>query len=642
VATPTPKLGRFRQEILEPDGDIVATATVRRNPAGAYLLDDAAPTNTVSVYDIGAIRVPTAVEIAGGTQQILKIVDITGIERSDTWTVSAVNVTATPPTVTLGGVAPAAITGSGNKHPRLVIVSPIPTTYGDPTGIATGSNPATSDGTSGGTSGIVADYLRAGAYDVKVLSTDATYIYYYDIIVPLVTGGLAFDVTDVRFGAKGDNSANDGPAINKALVEAGRTATATNTGAVVWLPPGLYLTTESIEVPDNVDLVGQSMHSAIIKAQTGVTSYLVRVGGASGVARGCRVHGVYLDATAVSGIIGLTVPSAPNINTVIRHCGISTTSNHAISMGSTTAGADWTISDCLLTATGAFSAVLTNGDMNFTVRECLMSNAGSAVAAGMVAVVGGSGTCLSVEGSGWADLFKLTSAAVVNVIGCRYTTGGTSTTNVVNIATGCYANVIGCLKGAATNLVMNNATPSTDANGFYLMGVSGAILSSLTSLVATTPIPQTFSGGLTSSGTTTLAVVNASGLVTLSGGVTSAALQPAIVNRLLSPSESVVAAATISVTKNTVLLTGAAPITISTIQIDAGAPTSAHDGYQVMFVNAGSATFSFDQTGNILVSGGAGDTDITSGATTPQTATFRYLHNLTGSKWLQVAPKAAH
>jgi hypothetical protein len=527
VATPTPKLGRFRQEILESDGDIVSTATVRRTPAGAYLLDDGAPTLTLSVYDIGAI--------AAGLGQTIKIVDISGVERSDTWTVGSVNVTATPPTVTLVGVEiTVAIAGSGNKHPRLVIASPIPTAYGDPTGTATGSNPATSDGTSGGTSGIVADYLRPGAYDVKVVAADATYVYYYDIVVPLVTGGASFDVTDVRFGAKGDNSTNDGPAINKALVEAGRTATATNLGAIVYLPPGVYLTTEPIEVPDSVSLVGSSMFSTIIKAQTGtISTYFVRMGGGAGTTDACRLYGVFVDARSVSGCIGVQVPYAPGINTLIQHCRVSTTSNHAITMGSSSVGADWTISDCYLTTTGAFSAVLTGGSTNFTIRECLMTNAGNLAAAGMIAIVGGSGTCMSIDGSGWVDLFRLTSSATVTIIGCRYGGGGGTTTNVVNIESGSKATVLGCVKGTATNLIMDNVTPSTDTSGFYLMGgASNVVLSSLSALPSTTPVPQTFSGGLTSSGTTTLAVTNvsgaaafsstlgASGVTTISGALT--------------------------------------------------------------------------------------------------------------------------
>ena len=509
MATPTPKLGRFRQEILESDGDIVATATVRRTPAGAYLLDDAGGSFTLSVYDIGALR----------ATQSVKIVDISGVERLDTWTVSSVNDTATPPTVTLsGGAAITAITGSANKHPRLVIVSPIPTAYGDPTGTATGSNPATSDGTSGGTSGIVADYLPPGAYDVKVLAADATYVYYYDIIVPLVTGGASFDVTDVRFGAKGDNSTNDGPAINKALAEAGRTATATNIGAIVYLPPGLYRTTEPIEVPDSVSLVGPSMFSSIIKAQTGtISTYFLRMGGSSGTTDACRLYGIFLDATSVSGSIGVQAPFAPGINTLIQHCRVSTTSNHAISMGSSTAGADWAISDCYLTTTGAFSAVLTNGDTNFTIRECLMTNSGNLAGAGMVAIVGGSGTCMSIDGSGWVDLFRLTSSAIATIIGCRYGGTGGPTTNVVNVASLSKATVLGCVKGSATNLIMDNVTPSTDTSGFYLMGgASNVVLSSLSALPSTTPVPQTFSGGLTSSGTTTLAVTNVSGAAAFS------------------------------------------------------------------------------------------------------------------------------
>lgn len=104
--------------------------------------------------------------------------------------------------------------------------------------------------------------------------------------------------------------------------------------------------------------------------------------------------------------------------------------------------------------------------------------------------------------------------------------------------------------------------------------------------------------------------------------------------RQLSRFEDIAASTTISITKNNVRLTGASPVTITTVNIDGAAPTSDHDGYRVLLRNVGSANFTLSESGNILVEGAS--IVLSNG----QTVELEWEN--TQLKWVQLAPKAVH
>ena len=116
------------------------------------------------------------------------------------------------------------------------------------------------------------------------------------------------NVKSGRFSATGDGTTDDTTAIANALTLAAATVVSGVSGIVVYLPPGIYITNSTVEVPNRVILRGAGRRSSSIKAggSLAANSALVRLGTAAQTrVFGCRIESLHLDCNDVAGTTAL-------------------------------------------------------------------------------------------------------------------------------------------------------------------------------------------------------------------------------------------------------------------------------------------------------------------------------------------------
>jgi hypothetical protein len=100
-------------------------------------------------------------------------------------------------------------------------------------------------------------------------------------------GSLVFNVKD--YGAVGNGTTDDTTAIQAAITA----AFATSTGGIVYIPPGTYKITSTIEIPKTsgkgLYLRGAGQKISIIKLDSAMTGYGLYVGHATDAAGGCNI-----------------------------------------------------------------------------------------------------------------------------------------------------------------------------------------------------------------------------------------------------------------------------------------------------------------------------------------------------------------
>lgn len=111
-------------------------------------------------------------------------------------------------------------------------------------------------------------------------------------------------VTD--FGATGDGTTDDAAAITLALAAAAATVPSNGGGAKVLLPHGIYIISSQIQVPPQVQLVGEGRASEIeASASFPINTALVRLGTGAALAFNCRTENLSINCNNVAGSVGI-------------------------------------------------------------------------------------------------------------------------------------------------------------------------------------------------------------------------------------------------------------------------------------------------------------------------------------------------
>lgn len=134
----------------------------------------------------------------------------------------------------------------------------------------------------------------------------------------LLNTGSFYNPMNPDFGAVGDGTTNDGPAL-QACIDA---AQAAGNGAWIWIPPKVFLSNQTLTVTDpSVRILGagwdqvDATAGSVIKAGVGVTTLL----DAQATANGFQMHSMALDGAARPTTAVLNVACD---NAQLAHCGI--------------------------------------------------------------------------------------------------------------------------------------------------------------------------------------------------------------------------------------------------------------------------------------------------------------------------------
>lgn len=604
-------MGRFRRVVTDSAGTALASISVEVRRQGATCRSDAGGTapRTISVDEIGAIRASDTVEI---------YTEAGALATATTFNVDSVDSTASPPTITLSGATIPAITNNSRLSPT----NSLPSLYLDPRGNESASNPLTTS-----SDGSAPAWTLGGYYDVKESGSGYTTKLITDVRVPSVTPYTA--ALEPRYGSVADASTNDGPALQRAIEDLVLTSNGLASGGTLVLPRGTHITNQQIVVPSQVRLVGQGRNATFIKAGASfpTSTALIRLGrGAATYAPGARLEFLSLDCNDIAGSIGLLSTEADNLAglrcvSVLRAILYGVHLSTSISGACTLEGVEIAMSDSAsaVTAKGIFL------DASAGVIELDNITVGSYSGGSTDRMLAGI-HCSHTNGH----------VVVIRRAHCEQATNGIKVSQPGVIVDGASG-----FNGMTNVLLIDAGIGQVSARMIFVAGATNAIKDnnrSLTLASDNVPFYETGIAGDNSlilfddTGTVAWLVQNPvtwSGAHTHNAAVTVAAGQNATLHRLLEPFESVAAATTTSITKNSVRLTGASPVTISTIQVAGGTPTSAHDGMEVYFRNKGSASFTFDQGGNIETVG----TSIVLAA--GEGVRFRF--DFTDTKWIQAS-----
>lgn len=630
------QLARFDRTVINTLGVAVSGASVAIRRQGAQVKGDQSGTSplTVNVDDIGALVASDTVAINTG---------------STTYNVDSVSIANQ--TVTISGFAG---TLALTDEDRLTPTNNLPTLYEDGSKNETKANPLTTSST-----GQAICWLVGGFYDYIYSGTGLTTTLLRDAYLTANGGPLN---PAIRPGAvQIDNTTDDGVSLNNAISDLARTI-AGAAGGVIELPKGTLLTSVQIVNKTKIRVVGQGRGATIIQAKAGftfngTTDSLVRLGDGTGNVHGCRFETLTLSCNNIANSIACYTTEAQEESGLL-HCAIDSPVLYGFYAAS--GAANVTLRDLEIFISGSGSAATSKGVFLSSttgvvrVLDCTINN------------ITGSGTTMLA-----AIHASHTSGHLVVVRGCHFenctngikcsqsgvlisgVTGHATVTNVVLIdsgignigARGIYtAGATNSINDAQLSITLAGDAPFYDAGGI----ATARVISNNANVTWKVPNPVTWAGAheftssITGSGSASIAGSYA-GNPTLSGNPTFSGV-PLVSGSLdlsgrvrLNSFENVAINTTISVTKNNVRITGNGPVTLSTIQVDGGAPGAAHDGMEVfiMLSLASTGTMTVDQGGNILLEAGA-----SIAMTAGQCAKFKWVN--AESKWLQVAPKAAH
>jgi len=278
---------------------------------------------------------------------------------------------------------------------------------------------------------------------------------YSDSVERNVKDALAeIQVSVKEYGAVGDGVADDTTKIQAAVARAVALG-----GAVVYFPPGVYLTTAAITIAaTGVDIVGSGYQSAIIKgsgAAQDIITFTSVGASASPLNRVSRIGFTHSSTTTGSAIkFSNTISiSEINVSSNVFRFGVTANGGSVVSIaGSVIGGSTADASSIALNATGSGPSLAVTG--------CSISNCGAGQAA--VQISNGTrnvivGSVISGGSAANADGIKVTAGAAY-IIGNAVISSLTSG-NALNV-TGGTAVVAGCRLDGATHSVNIGASGS--------------------------------------------------------------------------------------------------------------------------------------------------------------------------------------
>lgn len=643
-----PQLGKIDITIIDDNGNAVVGATVALRRQGATVNGDQSGSSplVVTVFDLGGIVSGDTVYVNNGTSAV---------------TVSALSIPNQ--TVTLSGFVGSL---SLTDRDRLSPAGSLPAVYTDVAGTFTGVNPLTTDAEGQALSNAADvgwaiygpyDYLASGG------TVDGVASGINELVTDYVVAALSPESgATSRDAIKIDNVTDDGVSLNNAITDFARTLAGAS-GGTKELPKGTILTSVQIVNKTKTVIRGQGRGATIIKAAPGFTfngstDSLTRLGDGTGAVHGCRFEHLTLDCDNIANSFGGYTTEANELSGYVD-CAIQNAVLYGV-FASGSGAANFILKDLEIFMSASGSAATTKGIylLNTTgvakISDLTINNISGAGTTMLAAIHAAhtSGHLVSIRGLHVENCTNGVKCSQSDII-ISGETGHSTVTNCVLIDAGVgNIDARGIFLAGATNSINDQQLGNTVAGDslYYRAGPIASANVTGSNVNVTWRIPNavniagafTNSGGQTLSGGGSLAGTY-TGNPTFSGnpilsGVPVISGTEDISGRIRQQAfENIAIATTISVTKNNVRITGNGPVTLSTINVDGGAPSSAHDGMTVtiMLSLASTGTMTIDQGGNILIEAAA-----SIGLTAGQIASFRWIN--AESKWMQLAPKAAH
>lgn len=297
-------------------------------------------------------------------------------------------------------------------------------------------------------------------------------------------GSLSVINAKTQFGAKGDGFTDAYASITAALAQALVKVAVTNdyndgggqVGAIVYLPPGNYVVSNTIIVPDRVMLMGAGTNATMLSAM-GPNIHLSGFPDNAPVARlggvnldtgttdvyGCRIENMMVHGQSATGSVGI-YSEGPNENSGLRNvwvAGAGDVGIHFVRAGSGNPPADFGIdtvtAGCI--AGGAGAIFLENISGHFIATNIKVGTGTPNTGYGIKIGRTGSATLIGVHAENCdiaIDAGNDTQQSAGTIIGLTCHPSVNTAVRVRNTPTTCDWEIIGLSAGGATNSVIDD------------------------------------------------------------------------------------------------------------------------------------------------------------------------------------------
>jgi len=316
---------------------------------------------------------------------------------------------------------------------------------------------------------------------VDVLTDDVTVIRASQVLGPqrITVGPTWYNVKSDQYGATGNGTTDDSPAITAALTAA------SSTGGIVWVPAGNYAINSQIVIPYGVEmrLVGRNSSFITALGTFPTNTPLVRLGPLGVLGVGSRFRGGAVDCNNITGSTGIYSEGIQEnsgiYESMIRNYGaFGARINYSGSGGQPQ---NWSIDDLEVfsgtgTGSGAIGVAVNTASVSMpfrSIRRVTIFATGSTQLANAMQIQGGS--------AGLVEEIHIENAVNgIDILGCFATTfesitGNPNVTNLVVIdSTSASQNLtlIGINGQGATNTIVDQETGFTLTNeqAIYAVG----------------------------------------------------------------------------------------------------------------------------------------------------------------------------